>query len=78
MKKKPVVLALNRGRYLLKPPLLEEWCLCLTPLEPFIKDNNPRQLPLKSCFKGIPTPFPTWGGAVVSNRPLFTGLSLQF
>jgi len=26
MEKKPVVLALNRGRYLLKPPLLEEWC----------------------------------------------------
>jgi hypothetical protein len=57
----------------------DQWCLSLSPLEPFFKDN-PRLEPsgiepflMKiSPKKGIPTPFPTWGGATIANRPVFT------
>jgi hypothetical protein len=40
MKKKPVVLASNRGHYSSKNRRVEEWCLSLTPLEPFFKDSS--------------------------------------
>ena len=52
-----MVLASNRGRYLSKTLRLVEWCVFLTPLEPFFKDNSP----LPSRFRISPHTLPHIG-----------------
>jgi hypothetical protein len=56
----------------------KKWCLSLTSLEPFFKDNNPRQVILKPAFEGIPTPFPARGGVGELVATRVTPIARQF